>query len=69
MSACRSFPRVDKPIAGINQGGDLYWGGFSKGKPNNTSPKSTNSSSSIIDQILPNPQISPVTISGELFKY
>jgi hypothetical protein len=57
---------MDKPIAGENLI-TSHWGGSLKGKPPNTQP--SKKIHSIIDGILPDPQISPVNSSGEYSKF
>jgi hypothetical protein len=64
-SAGSKFSRVDKPIAGVPPSRDPLWGGFSTGKPNDVQHETIESVHSLIDQILPDPQMSPVIQSGE----
>jgi hypothetical protein len=56
---------VEKPTAGLEQSKNLFWGNYSKGKPIDIDPTTSIPSKIIIDQIIPDTQLSPVAISGE----
>ncbi len=63
------FSRVPKPIVGLQLSKGTTIPESFTGKPLDVLEISPGSRSSIIAQILPPPQISPVKISGEYFKY
>jgi hypothetical protein len=57
--------RITKPIAGLPSSEDLLLKNYTTGKPHDIPFEIHPIPPSIIDQILPPPQVAPITHSGE----